>query len=451
MKNSSGRRAREKRRKEREVAQNATLSHEDHFVNLRRWLKERGFNSRSLIPASFTDTGRGLMATRPIKAGNILISLPETCLLTTSTVLKSYMGEYIKRWKPPVSPLQALCSFLIAERHHAAASAWSPYIKVLPTSYTCPAYFSDDILDLLPWGIRKKASGQKERVRELYLYSRPFFSSLQPLFSLPVEDLFTYDAFRWAWCSVNTRTVYMEHAQSDCLSREGNDYALAPYLDLLNHSPNVQVEAGFNKVSRCYEIRSIQGCRRFQQAFICYGPHDNQRLLLEYGFVAPGNLHRVVYVDVGALMLCLHKGDKQLQQKLLFLEENGFLSDLTFGADGPSWRLMTALRLLSLRPEQHASWKSVLLGAAVSQDREEWCVHKAQTLWQRLSDDATDALKKLAELTDSADQARMEQLVVVESLRREEQEILERARDVLRNLLPQPPSWQQDGFQNTGR
>ncbi|XP_072513907.1 SET domain-containing protein 4 [Salminus brasiliensis] len=449
MKNSRGRRARKKRRRRREESLSVTLSHEAPFVDLRRWLTKKGFNSQSLIPANFSDTGRGLMATQPIKAEGLVISLPERCLLTTSTVLKSYMGEYIKRWQPPVSPLVTLCSFLIAERHYGDTSEWSPYIKVLPKSYTCPVYFSDDIMDLLPRDVQKKGVEQKERFQELYISSQPFFLSLQPLFTQPVENLFTQDAFRWAWCSVNTRTVYMEHAQSDFLSREKDVFALAPYLDLLNHCPAVQVEAGFNKLTSCYEIRSIQGCKKFQQAFICYGPHDNQQLLLEYGFVAPGNLHSVVYVDLGALKLCLNEGDKQLPQKLLFLKDNDFLGNLTFGIDGPSWRLMTVLKLLSLKPQQYSSWKSVLLGAAVSQDREEWCIHTALMLCLQLSDDNTNALERMALLKDCADQARLEQLSVVEDLRREERAILERSKDVLRNLLPQSSPWQQDGIRNT--
>uniref|UniRef100_A0A3B1IH22 SET domain containing 4 n=1 Tax=Astyanax mexicanus TaxID=7994 RepID=A0A3B1IH22_ASTMX len=450
MKNSRGRRARKKRRK-REEAQSVTLSHEAPFVDLRRWLTKKAFNSQSLIPANFSDTGRGLMSTQPIKANDVVISLPERCLLTTSTVLKSYLGEYIKRWKPSVSPLVALCTFLIAERHYGEAADWSPYIRVLPKSYTCPVYFSADIMELLPRDVRKKAVEQKERFQELYFSSQPFFLSLQPLFTQPVENLFTQDAFCWAWCSVNTRTVYMEHAQSEFLSREKDVFALAPYLDLLNHCPTVQVEAGFNKLTSCYEIRSIQGCRKFQQAFICYGPHDNQRLLLEYGFVAHGNIHSVVYVDLGTLKLCLDEGDKQLPQKLLFLKKNDFLRNLTFGVDGPSWRLMTVLRLLSLKPQQYSTWKNVLLGAAVSQDREEWCIHTALTLCQHLSDDNASAVERLTLLKDGSDQARLEQLGVVEGLRREERVILEHSKDVLRSLLPQSSPWQQDGIQNKER
>lgn len=61
----------------------------------------------------------------------------------------------------------------------------------------------------------------------------------------------------------------------------------------------MQVEAGFNKETRRYEVKSVQGCKKFQQVFINYGPHDNHRLLLEYGFVASGNPQSVVYVDLG--------------------------------------------------------------------------------------------------------------------------------------------------------
>ncbi|KAL0203166.1 hypothetical protein M9458_001184, partial [Cirrhinus mrigala] len=136
-------------------------------------------------------------------------------------------------WHPSVSPLLALCCFLISERHRGDASEWSPYINILPKTYTCPVYFPDDIIGLLP---RK----QKEQFQELYCSSLMFFRSLQPLFTHPTEELFSQDALRWAWCSVNTRTVYMEHDRCEYLSREKDVYALAPYLDLLNHCPNVQ-------------------------------------------------------------------------------------------------------------------------------------------------------------------------------------------------------------------
>ncbi|XP_028837322.1 SET domain-containing protein 4 isoform X2 [Denticeps clupeoides] len=433
---TQGRRGRRKRRKK--DAQ-VTLCHELQFADLRRWLKLRGFRSKVLVPAQFKNTGRGLMSTESIKANDVMIALPESCLLTTRTVLKSYIGEYLKRWMPPVSPLLALCVFLISERHFARSSEWWPYISVLPQTYTCPVYFSDSVMNLLPSGLRTKAVKQRQQVKELHESSAAFFTSLQPLFSQPMAGIFSYDALRWAWCSVNTRTVYMRHDQSPYLSTEPDVYALAPYLDLLNHCPDVQVEAGFSPVSGCYEVRSVQGCRRFHQAFICYGPHDSQRLLLEYGFVAPGNPHAVVYVGHDTLKLCFDTKDRQLSQKMLFLKENGFLVNLTFSLEGPSWRLMTALRLLSLKPDQYDLWKSVLLGAAVSQDREKWSIQKAQMLCQLLLEESIHALEELADLKEGTDSSLKNQLAVVESLRHEEKAILGCSQEMLgiqRQQLP---------------
>ncbi|EQB78480.1 hypothetical protein CB1_000995014 [Camelus ferus] len=55
-----------------------------------------------------------------------------------------------------------------------------------------------------------------------------------------VESIFSHSALLWAWCTVNTRAVYMKRPPRPCLSAEPDTYALAPYLDLLNHSPRVQ-------------------------------------------------------------------------------------------------------------------------------------------------------------------------------------------------------------------
>ncbi|KAJ8246684.1 hypothetical protein GJAV_G00254260 [Gymnothorax javanicus] len=434
----NGRRERRKRRRD-SCNQTVNLSNDTLYVELRKWLKKRGFNSKTLIPTRFTDTGRGLMTTEAIAPGGLVVSLPGSCLITSQTVLSSYLGEYIKRWKPPVSPILALCVFLISERHLGARSQWKPYVDVLPETYMCPVYFCDSAVSLLPGDLREKALDQRRAVSDLHCASRPFFRSLQPLFQRCVEDVFTQDALRWAWCSVNTRTVYMEQPQSPFLSHERDVYALAPYLDLLNHCPTVQVDGGFSLETRCYEIRWRQGCGKFQQAFICYGPHDNQRLLLEYGFVAPGNPHSVVYVDPGDLDLCLSGEVQQFSQKLMFLRQRDFLTNLTFGPDGVSWRLMTALRLLSLRSDQYLCWKAVLLGAAVSQDQEKSAVRWARLLCRHLREENAGALLRLSVLRRDSGVVEREHLTLVESLRLEAQGILGYSEELLQNLQEEAP------------
>ncbi|XP_037554044.1 SET domain-containing protein 4 [Nematolebias whitei] len=294
----AGRAARKRRQKRGNAVRSASLSHQSPYVKLMKFLHQRGFTSTPLQPALFTDTSRGLQTLWSIKPGDMIISLPESCLLTTTTVLNSYLGPFIKSWRCRLSPLLVLCVFLVCERHRGEASDWFPYISVLPNTYTCPVYFSDDVVDVLPAAVRRRAEEQKEAVRHMHSSNWDFFRSLQLVLSQPVEDVFTYEAFRWAWCSVNTRSVFMSHPSNHFLSGQDN-YALAPFLDLLNHQPSVQVKASFNDQTRCYEIRSVSGTKRYRQAFINYGCHDNQRLLLEYGFVSTDNPHSVVYVETG--------------------------------------------------------------------------------------------------------------------------------------------------------
>jgi len=55
--------------------------------------------------------------------------------------------------------------------------------------------------------------------------------------------------FEWAWFTVNTRAVYLAADPRDAggqQSSPADSLALAPYLDLLNHSAGVRVEAGIN-------------------------------------------------------------------------------------------------------------------------------------------------------------------------------------------------------------
>ncbi|XP_053312824.1 SET domain-containing protein 4 [Spea bombifrons] len=435
MRLKCGRTGRQRKKKKEKVpgSSNVNRSCEDEYIQLRRWLRKRGFGDRRLRPVEFPDTGRGLATTQSLQPGELIISLPEKCLITTDTVLQSYLGKYIRAWSPPVSPLLALCTFLVAERHAGDRSLWKPYLALLPKTYSCPAYWDPEVVTFLPEPAKQKALDQRAEIYDLYVSSAPFFKSLQSLFHENVENILTYDAFWWAWCTVNTRTVYMNHPQRDCFSAEQDVYALAPYLDLLNHSPNVQVEAAFNAKSRCYEIRTKVRCRKHDQVFICYGPHDNQRLLLEYGFVAAGNPHQSVYVTKDIILQFLSCKDQQLKKKWSLLRENGFLENLTFGMDGPSWKLLTAVKLLSLGREEFMSWKKVLLGNVVSKSNEHNGKELVKKICFHMLDETTNKLKEISFLK-CKNQMLEDHLALVEALRTEELKILQTSANILQNV-----------------
>ncbi|XP_017528466.1 SET domain-containing protein 4 isoform X2 [Manis javanica] len=377
------------------------------------------------------------MSKTSLREGQIIISLPESCLLTTDTVIRSYLGEYIVKWQPPPSPLLALCTFLVSEKHAGDRSLWKPYLDILPKAYTCPVCLEPEVVNLLPKPLKAKAEEQRIHVQEFFTSSRDFFSSLQPLFSETVESIFSYSALVWAWCTLNTRAVYMKHTQRQCFSAEPNTYALAPYLDLLNHSPDVQVKAAFNEETHCYEIRTASSCRKHEEVFICYGPHDNQRLLLEYGFVSIHNPHACVYVSKDILVKYLHSTDKQVNKKISILKDHGFIENLTFGWDGPSWRLLTALKLLCLEAEEFTCWKKVLLGEIISDKNEKTGLDIAQKICHYFIEETKATLQKVSHMKDQQ-VALIKQLTLVEALWTEELNILQASAEILNNL--QTPS-----------
>ncbi|XP_075710708.1 SET domain-containing protein 4 isoform X2 [Rhinoderma darwinii] len=426
-------RGRTGRRRKKKVLETSTVNqcHERQNIQLRRWMKERGFQDKRLRTAHFPDTGRGLMASQLLQPGELIISLPESCLLTTSTVLTSYLGKYIHRWRPPVSPLLALCTFLVLERYTGDQSPWKPYLDVLPSAYHCPVHWEAETVNYLPDPVKQKAVEQRSAVQEFYSSALPFFTSLTPLFPGIVENILTYDAVRWAWCTVNTRTVYMKHAHRECFSAEQDVYALAPYLDLLNHNAGVQVEAAFNEENRCYEIRTMVPYRKYQQVFICYGHHDNQRLLLDYGFIAANNPHQSVYVTRDAILQFVSGKDKQLQRKWSLLKENGFLENLTFGQDGPSWRLLTACKLLRLGADEFTYWKKVLLGSFVSESSERASVELARKICLHLLEQTSHALDAIS--SRKSEKTADPHLDLVEALRQEEMKILKYSANILQN------------------
>ncbi|XP_077049153.1 SET domain-containing protein 4 isoform X2 [Agelaius phoeniceus] len=407
MKKSRGRTGRKRRRKHlKGFMDGVNCSHKLEYIKLKKWLKERGFEDSNLRPAEFWETGRGLMATKALQAGDVIISLPEKCLLTTSTVLSSCLGGHIENWKPPVSPLLALCTFLIAEKHAGEKSPWKPYLDVLPKTYTCPACMEPDVINLLPKPLKKKAQEQKMMIQELFRSSKAFFSSLQPLFTESTGTIFNFSALEWAWCTINTRTIYMKHPHRDCFSLEPDVYALAPYLDLLNHSPNVQVKAGFNEQTRSYEIWTNSQCKKYQEVLICYGPHDNQRLLLEYGFVAMDNPQSSVYVSADTLLKYFSPLDKQRKAKVSILKDHDFLD---------------------------ACWRRILLGDVSSARNEQQALATAAKICQFLIEETQHVLLQISQLKRDKENLRTH-LALVEMLRSEDLKILQKSAEILCNL-----------------
>nr|XP_047927375.1 SET domain-containing protein 4 isoform X3 [Anser cygnoides] len=195
----------------------------------------------------------------------------------------------------------------------------------------------------------------------------------------------------------------------------------------------LQVKAAFNEQTRSYEIRTNSQCKKYEEVFICYGPHDNQRLLLEYGFVTTDNPHSTVYVSSDTLLKYFPPLDKQRDAKLSILKDHDFLQNLTFGWDGPSWRLLTALKLLSLGADEFTCWRRVLLGDVISARNEQQALNITAKICRFLAEETQRVLLQISQLKRDKENLK-KHLSLVEALRLEDLKILQKSAEILCNL-----------------
>ncbi|KHJ75498.1 hypothetical protein OESDEN_24886 [Oesophagostomum dentatum] len=90
---------------------------------------------------------------------------------------------------------------------------------------------------------------------------------------------------------------------SGALNRRIYTLAVIPFVDMLNHEPLARGIAMFDRYSNTYIVRASHCVLEDEQVTVCYGPHDNARLSMEYGFTLPDNPNGKVF----ALFIALAK------------------------------------------------------------------------------------------------------------------------------------------------
>lgn len=359
-------RHRKRRRQARESGAIPVVVDDDSvFVRLNQWLREGGrkFSQAHLKPAVFAETGRGLMAIRPVHAGEVLVSIPEEVLVTTNRVMqdvvlrKALHDSHVK-----FRAMDVLTLFLLYHKFLGEASQWTEYLDSLPFEYSVPAYCSREEASVLPEVLKVHKLKQDEDVSQCYAHIQAAVSTsayLQSIFSsLCIEDV------RWGWFTVNTRAVFLKN-QNPPPVVVGNDVcALAPYLDLLNHTHTAQVEAHLNQANGCYEIVTQVPYSQYEQVFINYGPHDNLKLYVEYGFILPENPHSHVPVALPEVVCVakevLGQDSSDFGSKVHLISFHGLDKNLGVSAEGPTWGLEAAVTLcLVPRHQVSQGWQLV--------------------------------------------------------------------------------------------
>ena len=112
---------------------------------------------------------------------------------------------------------------------------------MLPSDFNTSAYFDHHELTHAPEFFAEHGWSQLKCIKKCHLSLNQFMS--KSCRGEVKNTGMSFDDVRWAWNAVNTRCVYLREKSrfNNSLHEDATSCSLAPLLDLLNHSCNVQV------------------------------------------------------------------------------------------------------------------------------------------------------------------------------------------------------------------
>lgn len=334
------------------------LDKDENLINLQKWLKLNCWiNGTKLTIRHFRETGRGITSTKSMHKNNTLIRVPYDLMITFTTI-QTHLAESKITLDEKLTMQDFLALYLLLELNNESSS-WKAYINSLPSK-----------LPDLPW--LRTIKEINSYPQDLQIASRKnletFESSLERvrksigkyLHCVSLELL-----FKWSYVLVNTRAVYVDpnlvwaiNNSLRGLLLDEPSQALCPFLDMFNHHFHANTEAQLIQQDGVftYELKTLTSYKAFEQIMISYGPHDNDSLLMQYGFFIPGNIFdsvRYEFQEVKDLIQCNFDS-----KKYRFIKDHKFDSELYIGNNDISFNLKALYYLL--HSVDGGNWSAVI-------------------------------------------------------------------------------------------
>ena len=322
-----------------------------------RWLTSNGAELEAVMLSEFGDGLRGVVATRDIQTGEVLISIPRELILD---VADAEMSPVSGIWKmgcspqetPPLPGYAKLALALIYESRLGDTSTRRPYIQMLPSANELEddggpsTTWSDEELEATGCGKliydSKKLRSRRDGGGHPLLQPAALASAWNELDLRGAAP--TSSELAWAVTVVTSRSLTIQYpgeAGRDTVTVSG----LVPMVDMLNHDGKLPPDTakGLSKDGSRFVVIATSPIKKGEQVCLSYGALPNIFLLEQFGFLLPSlsSPPDVAFVGISHL---LEEGEQEVVEGLKQLAAQGKLMREADGSPAPWQPAGRALR-----------------------------------------------------------------------------------------------------------
>ncbi|OAX79511.1 hypothetical protein ACJ72_06166 [Emergomyces africanus] len=369
------------------------------------WAISQGIEINGVAPTRFPGQGVGLAAQRKIDAGEMVVRVPISAMLTTKSIPSTFRQKL-----PDDIPVQGLfaaylcCTEEFQEKYAAWRAVWpslQDFEQSLPMLW--PRQLkggisggSDSSLlsPLLPPSVsgswitlakRPLKHAYKAEHQNLLPEQQTRFDKAYQLVKQVFHDI-DKDIYTYHWLIVHTRSFH--HIPDGTLAPEDHNDAMAlcPFGDYFNHIDKEGCEVSYDK--HYYTFKTSKSYEKGEEIFISYGNHSGDVLLTDYGFVPAENAWDDLFLDDIIL--------KDLSSRNIEdLKNESYLGNYQITAKGPCFRTEVVACIRYMTPDD---WNSYILGYEPA-SFDETRTNSIIATWIRVYiDEAEAAISKLTAL-----------------------------------------------------
>ncbi|TGO24286.1 hypothetical protein BPAE_0107g00330 [Botrytis paeoniae] len=289
-----------------------------------KWALNEGVVINNVSPFRFPEKGLGLVANKNFEIGDTLVQVPIKALRKATDVPSQFAAM------APELAVHALFGLSLDSLLGPEWKATLPSKQDMHSSM--PLFWDPSLQELLPYSAQALLKTQMEKIASAWTIICKAFP----------EPPITYDEFMYNYSIVNSRTFYYLSPtikSSRPQPSKENRLALNPFADYINHSSEPTVDATLSRAG--YTLTASQTIKQGSEVHISYGSHNNDFLLVEYGFILEDNRWDEVTLD--SWITPLLNGEQKEH-----LEKMGFLGKYLLDRDTICYRTQVVLRIICL-------------------------------------------------------------------------------------------------------